>query len=44
MKIETPEPWRFARCVGNGLVDAADMPPLEENVVAFRAVGVGIVG
>jgi len=42
VNFKTPEPRGFARRVGNGLVDAADMPPLKEDVVAFRAAGVGI--
>ena len=28
--------------MGNGLVNATDMPPLKEDVVAFRVAGVGI--
>ena len=42
MKFEAPEPRRFARRMGNGLVDAADMPSFKEDVVAFRVAGVGI--
>ena len=30
MKIEAPEPRRFARRMGNGLEDAADMPAFKE--------------
>ena len=41
-EVEAPEPRRFARRVGNGLVDAPDMPPLKEDVVAFGVAGVGI--
>ena len=28
--------------MGNGLVDATDMPSFKEDVVAFRLIGVGI--
>jgi len=42
VKFEAPEPRRFARRMGNGLVDATDMPSFKEDVVAFRLIGVGI--
>ena len=37
-----PPTTRVARRMGNGLVDAADMPTFKEYVVAFRIFGVGI--
>ena len=42
VKFEAPESRGFARRVGNGLVDAADMPPFKQDVVAFSVAGVGI--
>ena len=42
VKFKAPEPRGFARCMGNGLVDAADIPSFKESVVAFRIYGVGI--
>jgi len=41
-EVEAPEPRGFAWRMGDGLVDAADMPPIKEDVVAFRVAGVGI--
>jgi len=42
VKFEAPETRGFARRVGNGLVDAADIPAFKKDVVAFRIFGVGI--
>ena len=42
VEFEAPEPRGFARRVGNGLVDAPDIPAFKEDVVVFRLDSVGI--
>ena len=42
MEFEAPEPRGFARCVGDGLVDAADIPSFKEDVVASEKSASGL--